>query len=170
MSILINKNTRLLGQGITGHQGLFHAKKMLDYGTNLCAGVTPGKGGEWILDGKVPIFDSVKIAREATGANTSIIFVPARFAPDAMFEAADAGIELIVCLTEGIPVSDMMKVRSYLDQKDTRLIGPNCPGLITPGEAKVGIIPGDIAIPGNVGVVSRSGTLTYEVLFSLKQH
>jgi len=169
MSILINKNTRLLGQGITGHQGLFHAQKMLEYGTNLSAGVTPGKGGEWILDGKVPIFDSVRIAREATGANTTVIFVPARFAADAMFEAADAGIELIVCLTEGIPVKDMMKVRSYLDQKNCRLVGPNCPGLITPGEAKVGIIPGDIAIPGNVGVVSRSGTLTYEVLFALKE-
>ena len=169
MSILINKNTRLLGQGITGHQGLFHAQKMLEYGTNLTAGVTPGKGGEWILDGKVPIFDSVRIAREATGANTTVIFVPARFAADAMFEAADAGIELIVCLTEGIPVKDMMKVCSYLDQKNCRLVGPNCPGLITPGEAKVGIIPGDIAIPGNVGVVSRSGTLTYEVLFALKE-
>ncbi len=169
MSILIDKNTRLLGQGITGHQGLFHAQKMLEYGTNLTAGVTPGKGGEWILEGKVPIFDSVRIAREATGANTTVIFVPARFAADAMFEAADAGIELIVCLTEGIPVKDMMKVRSYLDQKNCRLVGPNCPGLITPGEAKVGIIPGDIAIPGNVGVVSRSGTLTYEVLFTLKE-
>ena len=169
MSILVDKNTRLLGQGITGHQGLFHAQKMLEYGTKLTAGVTPGKGGEWILDGKVPIFDSVRIARETTGANTTVIFVPARFAADAMFEAADAGIELIVCLTEGIPVKDMMKVRSYLDQKNCRLVGPNCPGLITPGEAKVGIIPGDIAIPGNVGVVSRSGTLTYEVLFALKE-
>ena len=143
---------------------------MLEYGTNLVAGVTPGKGGEWILDGKVPIFDSVKIAKEATGANTSVIFVPARFAADAMFEAADAGIELIVCLTEGIPVKDMMQVRNYLDQKNIRLVGPNCPGLITPGEAKVGIIPGDIAIPGTIGVVSRSGTLTYEVLYALKEN
>ena len=169
MSILINKNTRLVGQGITGHQGLFHAKRMLAYGTNLVAGVTPGKGGEWILDGKVPIFDSVKIAKEATGANTSVIFVPARFAADAMFEAADAVISLIVCLTEGIPVKDMMQVRNYLDQKGVRFVGPNCPGLITPGEASVGIIPGEITIPGNVGVVSRSGTLTYEVLYALKE-
>jgi succinyl-CoA synthetase alpha subunit len=169
MSILIDKHTRLLGQGITGNQGLFHAQKMLEYGTNLVAGVTPGKGGEWILDGKVPIFDSVKMAREMTGANTSVIFVPARFAADAMFEAADAGIELIVCLTEGVPVKDMMQVRNYLDQKDVRLVGPNCPGLITPGESKVGIIPGDIAIPGTIGVVSRSGTLTYEVLSALKE-
>ncbi|MCJ7703000.1 MAG: succinate--CoA ligase subunit alpha [Anaerolineales bacterium] len=169
MSILIDKTTRLLGQGITGHQGLFHAQRMLNYGTNLVAGVTPGKGGEWILDGKVPIFDSVKIAKEATGANTSVIFVPARFAADAIFEAADAGIDLIVCLTEGIPVKDMMQVRNFLDQKGVRLLGPNCPGLITPGEANVGIIPGDIAIPGNTGVVSRSGTLTYEVLYALKE-
>ena len=169
MSILIGKNTRLVGQGITGHQGLFHAKKMLEYGTTLVAGVTPGKGGEWILDGKVPIFDSVKIAKEATGVNTSVIFVPARFAPDAMFEAADAGIELIVCLSEGIPVKDMIQVCSYLVHKKTRLVGPNCPGLITPGEAKVGIIPGDITIPGNTGVVSRSGTLTYEVLYALNE-
>jgi succinyl-CoA synthetase alpha subunit len=169
MSILIGNNTRLLGQGITGNQGLFHAQKMLEYGTNLVAGVTPGKGGEWILNGKIPIFDSVKLARETTGANTSVIFVPARFAADAMFEAADAGIELIVCLTEGIPVKDMMQVRNYLDQKNIRLVGPNCPGLITPGEAKVGIIPGDITIPGTIGVVSRSGTLTYEVLYALKE-
>jgi succinyl-CoA synthetase alpha subunit len=168
MSILINENTRLVGQGITGSQGLFHTTRMLDYGTNVVAGVTPGKGGEWILDGKIPIFDSVKIAREATGANTSVIFVPARFAADAIFEAADAGIELIVCVTEGIPVMDMMKVRNYIDHLGTRLIGPNCPGLITPGEANVGIIPGDISIPGNIGVVSRSGTLTYEVLYALK--
>jgi len=168
MSILINKNTLLLGQGITGHEGLFHAQQMVNYGTKIVAGVTPGKGGEWILDSKVPVFDSVKIAKRATGANTSVIFVPARFAADAMFEAADAGIELIVCITEGIPVQDMMQVRNYLDQKNIRLVGPNCPGLLTPGEAKVGIIPGTIALPGNVGVVSRSGTLTYEVLYALK--
>jgi succinyl-CoA synthetase alpha subunit len=169
MSILIDKKTRLLGQGITGNQGLFHVEKMLAYGTAVVAGVTPGKGGEWILDGKVPIFDSVKIAKDATGANTSVIFVPARFAADAMFEAADAGIDLIVCLTEGIPVRDMMQVRHYLDHLGIRLVGPNCPGLITPGEAKVGIISGDITIPGNIGVVSRSGTLTYEVLYALKE-
>jgi succinyl-CoA synthetase alpha subunit len=156
MSILINKDTRLLVQGITGNEGLFHTIQMVAYGTNVVAGVTPGKGGEWVLDGKIPVFDSVKLAVEATGANCSVIFVPARFAPDAMFEAADAGIPLIVCITEGI------------DQKGVRLIGPNCPGLLTPGESKVGIIPGNIAIPGNVGVVSRSGTLTYEVLYALK--
>jgi succinyl-CoA synthetase alpha subunit len=169
MSILINKNTRLLVQGITGNEGLFHTTQMFSYGTNVVAGVTPGKGGEWVLDGKVPVFDSVKLAADATGVNCTCIFVPARFAPDAMFEAADAGIPLIVCITEGVPVQDMMRVRNYLDQKDVRLIGPNCPGLLTPGESKVGIIPGDIAIPGSVGVVSRSGTLTYEVLYALKQ-
>ncbi len=168
MSILVNKNTRLLVQGITGHEGLFHTEKMVAYGTHVVAGVTPGKGGEWVLSGKIPVFDSVKIARNATGANTSVIFVPARFAADAIFEAADAGMELIVCITEGVPVSDMMRVRSFLDQKGVRLVGPNCPGLLTPSEAKVGIIPGNIAIPGNVGVVSRSGTLTYEVLYALK--
>ncbi len=168
MSILVDKHTRLLVQGITGNEGLFHTIQMVEYGTNVVAGVTPGKGGEWVLDGKIPVFDSVKIAVDTTGANTSIIFVPARFAPDAIYEAADAGLELIVCITEGIPVQDMMRVRSYLDQKGVRLVGPNCPGLLTPGEAKVGIIPGDIAIPGNVGVVSRSGTLTYEVLYALK--
>lgn len=168
MSILVDKNTRLLVQGITGNEGLFHTQQMLSYGTKVVAGVTPGKGGEWVLEGKVPVFDSVRIAQEATGVNASVIFVPARFAPDAIYEAADAGIPLIVCITEGIPVQDMMRVRNYLDQKGVRLLGPNCPGLLTPGEAKVGIIPGDISIPGNVGVVSRSGTLTYEVLYALK--
>jgi succinyl-CoA synthetase alpha subunit len=168
MSILVNKETRLLVQGITGSEGLFHTRQMVAYGTNVVAGVTPGKGGGWV-DEKIPVFDSVKIAAEATGANTSIIFVPARFAADAIFEAADAGIPFIVCITEGIPVSDMMRVRNYIDQKGVRLLGPNCPGLLTPGEAKVGIIPGNIAIPGNIGVVSRSGTLTYEVLYALKQ-
>jgi succinyl-CoA synthetase alpha subunit len=168
MSILVNKNTRLLVQGITGQEGLFHTEKMVEYGTHVVAGVTPGKGGEWVLNGKIPVFDSVKIAKNATGANTTIIFVPARFAADAMFEAADAGMELIICISEGVPVSDMMRVRNFLDQKGVRLVGPNCPGLLTPGEAKVGIIPGNIAIPGNIGVVSRSGTLTYEVLYALK--
>ena len=168
MSILVNKDTRLMIQGITGNEGLFHSQQMLEYGTNIVAGVTPGKGGEWVLDGKVPVFDSVSIAANARGANTSVIFVPARFAPDAIFEAADAGIQMIVCITEGIPVQDMMRVRNYLDQKGARLVGPNCPGLLTPGETKVGIIPGDIALPGSVGVVSRSGTLTYEVLYALK--
>jgi succinyl-CoA synthetase alpha subunit len=141
---------------------------MVAYGTNVVAGVTPSKGGMWV-DEKIPVFDSVKIAVEASGANVSIIFVPARFAADSIFEAADAGIPFIVCITEGIPVSDMMRVRNYIDQKGVRLLGPNCPGLLTPGEAKVGIIPGNIAIPGNIGIVSRSGTLTYEVLYALKQ-
>jgi succinyl-CoA synthetase alpha subunit len=168
MSILVDKNTRLLVQGVTGNEGLFHTTQMVAYGTNVVGGVTPGKGGEWVLDGKLPVFDSVKTAREATDANATIIFVPSRFAPDAMFEAADAGIPLIICITEGVAVQDMMRVRNYLDQKKVRLIGPNCPGLLTPGEAKVGIIPGDIAIPGNIGVVSRSGTLTYEVLYAMK--
>ncbi|MBM3124592.1 MAG: succinate--CoA ligase subunit alpha [Chloroflexi bacterium] len=168
MSIFVDKNTRLIVQGITGNEGLFHTTQMVAYGTNVVGGVTPGKGGEWVMDGKIPVFDSVKLAREATDANAAIIFVPARFAPDAMFEAADAGLPLIVCITEGVAVQDMMKVRNYLDQKKIRLVGPNCPGLLTPGEAKVGIIPGDIAIPGNVGVVSRSGTLTYEVLYAMK--
>ncbi len=168
MSILVNKDTRLVVQGITGREGMFHTTQMVAYGTNVVAGVTPGKGGQWVLDDKIPVFDTVKAAVETTGANTSVIFVPARFAADAIFEAADAGVELIVCITEGIPVQDMMRVRAYLDQKGSRLVGPNCPGLLTPGEAKVGIIPGNIAIPGNVGVVSRSGTLTYEVLYAMK--
>jgi len=168
MSILVDHNTRLLVQGITGNEGIFHTQQMIGFGTSVVAGVTPGKGGEWVFEGKIPVFDSVKVAVEATGANTSVIFVPARFAADAIFEAADGGVLLVVCITEGIPVQDMMKVRNYLDQKGVRLVGPNCPGLLTPGQAKVGIIPGDIAIPGNVGVVSRSGTLTYEVLYALK--
>jgi succinyl-CoA synthetase alpha subunit len=168
MSILIDKNTRLLVQGITGREGLFHAARMIDYGTKIVAGVTPGKGGEWVLDGKVPVFDTVQRAVESTGANTSVIFVPAMFAMDAILEAADSGVALIVCITEGVPVLDMMQVRRYLDQKSVRLVGPNGPGILTPGECKVGIIPGHIAIPGNIGVVSRSGTLTYEVLYALK--
>ncbi len=168
MSILVDKNTRLIVQGVTGNECLFHTTQMVAYGTNVVGGVTPGKGGEWVLDGKLPVFDSVKMAKAATDANATVIFVPARFAPDAMFEAADAGIPLVICITEGVPVQDMMRVRNYLDQKKIRLIGPNCPGLLTPGEAKVGIIPGDIAISGNVGVVSRSGTLTYEVLYAMK--
>ncbi|MGB9798509.1 MAG: succinate--CoA ligase subunit alpha [Thermanaerothrix sp.] len=168
MSILINRKSRVLVQGITGHEGSFHTQQMFSYGTNVVAGVTPGKGGEWVLDGKIPVFDSVKVAVEATGADVSVIFVPARFAPDAIFEAADAGIGLIFCITEGIPIQDMMRVTRYLEQKQVRLIGPNCPGALTPGESKVGIIPGNIALPGSVGVVSRSGTLTYEVLYALK--
>jgi succinyl-CoA synthetase alpha subunit len=170
MSILINKDTRVLVQGITGREGLFHASQMLDYGTQVVAGVTPGKGGDWVLDGKVPVFDTVERALAATGANCSVLFVPARFAGDAMLEAGDAGVPLVICITEGVPIQDMMKVRSYLDQEGVRLVGPNCPGLLTPGESKVGIIPGRIADPGSIGVVSRSGTLTYEVLYALHQH
>jgi succinyl-CoA synthetase alpha subunit len=169
MSILIDKNTRLIVQGITGREGLFHTIHMVDFGTKVVAGTRPGKGGEWVLGGKIPVFDTVATAVNATGANTSVIFVPARFAPDAILEAADSGIELIVCLTEHIPVRDMMKVKYYLDQKGVKLLGPNCPGLLSPGHSKVGIIPGDIAIEGNVGVISRSGTLTYEVLFAMKE-
>ncbi len=169
MSILINKDTRLMVQGITGREGIFHAAQMLDYGTKIVAGVTPGKGGDWVLEGKVPVFDTVDQAIAATGANCSVSFVPARFAVDAMLEAADAQIPLLVCITEGIPVQDMIMVREYLDRAGARLIGPNCPGLLTPGECKVGIIPGHIAEPGPVGVVSRSGTLTYEVLYALQR-
>ena len=144
MSVLVNKESRVLVQGITGNEGVFHTKQMFHYGTNLVAGVTPGKGGDWVLEGKVPVFDSVKVAKNATGANVSIIFVPARFAADAMIEAAESEIQLIICITEGVPVKDMIKVRKYLDQKDVRLIGPNCPGILTPEESKVGIIPGNI--------------------------
>jgi len=170
MSILIDKDTRVLVQGITGREGLFHASKMLDYGTQVVAGVTPGKGGDWVLDGKVPVFDTVERALAATGANCSVLFVPAKFAGDAMLEAGDAGVPLVICITEGVPIQDMMKVRSYLDQEGVRLVGPNCPGLLTPGESKVGIIPGRISDPGSIGVVSRSGTLTYEVLYALQQN
>ncbi len=167
MSILVDKNTRLIVQGITGREGEFHTLQMLEYGTNVVGGVTPGRGGEWAANGQVPVFDTVKEAVEVTGANASISYVPARFAPDSILEAADAGIPFVVCITEGIPVLDMIRVRAYLDQKGTRLLGPNCPGIITPGECKVGIIPGHITMPGNIGVVSRSGTLTYEVVYAL---
>jgi succinyl-CoA synthetase alpha subunit len=166
MSILVNKDTRLVVQGITGREGAFHTEQMIAYGTKVVAGVTPGKGGGWAV-GNVPIFDSVHEAVAATGANTSIIYVPAKFAPDAILEAADAGVALIICITEGVPALDMLKVRAYLDRTSSRLIGPNCPGLITPGEAKVGIMPGHIHTRGNVGLVSRSGTLTYEVVHAL---
>jgi succinyl-CoA synthetase alpha subunit len=167
MSILVNKDTRLLVQGMTGREGLFHTRQMIAYGTKVVAGVTPGKGGEWVEG--VPVFDTVRAAVESTGANCAILFVPARFAPDAMYEAADAGTPLIITITENMPVQDMMKVRSHLDQKGVRLVGPNCPGLLTPGETKVGIIPGHVARPGSVGIVARSGTLTYEVINALTQ-
>lgn len=165
MSILINKDSKVLVQGITGSHGRFHAEQMIAYGTNIVGGVTPGKGGTEILG--VPVFDTVKEAREKTGANVSVIYVPAAFAADGITEAADAGIELVVCITEGIPVQDMMRVKHYLAGKSTLLVGPNCPGLITPDECKVGILPGYIHKKGHIGVVSRSGTLTYEAVNQL---
>ena len=167
MAILVDKHTRLLVQGITGREGEFHSQQMIAYGTRIVAGVTPGKGGQWACDGKVPVFDTVAEAVKATDANASIVYVPARFAADAILEAASAGIPLTVCIAEGIPTLDMIRVCAYLDQQGARLVGPNCPGLLTPGEARVGIMPGHIATPGPVGVVSRSGTLTYEVVYAL---
>ena len=163
MSVFIDKNTRLIVQGITGRDGSFHAKQMIEYGTNVVAGVTPGKGGQ-TFEGTVPVFNTVEEAVQATGANTSVIYVPPAFAADAMMEAAAAGVKFIVCITEGVPVIDMLRVRPYVIERGARLLGPNCPGAITPGQSKVGIIPGRICTPGNVGVVSRSGTLTYEVV------
>jgi succinyl-CoA synthetase alpha subunit len=168
MSILVNRNTRLLVQGITGQSGAFHARGCMEYGTNVVAGVTPGKGKQ-SFDGKVPIYDTVSEARKQTGCNATMIFVPAPFAADAILEAADAGVELIVCITEGIPVMDMMRVKEVLKDSKSRLIGPNCPGIITPGECKIGIMPGYIHKRGNVGVISRSGTLTYEAVWQLTQ-
>ncbi len=167
MSILVNNDTRLLVQGITGREGSFHTTQMVEYGTNVVAGVTPGRKGQEIAG--VPVFDTVQDAVEATQANTSIIYVPARFAPDAIYEAVDSGIELVICITEGVPVNDMVPVYHYVRQQGARLIGPNCPGLITPGQAKVGIMPGFIHKPGKVGLVSRSGTLTYEVVNALSE-
>jgi len=166
VSVFVDKNTRLLVQGITGRDGSFHAKQMMEYGTNVVAGVTPGKGGQR-FENAVPIFNTVEQAVQETGANTSVIYVPPPFAADAMMEAAAAGVKLVVCITEGVPVMDMLRVRPYVIERGARLVGPNCPGLITPGQAKVGIIPGHICTPGNVGVVSRSGTLTYEVVYHL---
>lgn len=165
MSILVDQNTRLLVQGITGGEGSFHTQRCIEYGTKVVAGVTPGKGGTTVFG--VPVFNTVEAAVKETGANASIIFVPAPFAADAILEAADAGIPLIVCITEGIPVLDMVMVHQYLKNKPTRLIGPNCPGVISPGKCKVGIMVGEIHMPGKVGVVSRSGTLTYEAVAQL---
>ncbi len=165
MSILIDKNTRVVVQGITGRDGSFHTRSMIEYGTKVVAGVTPGKGGE-TFDG-IPVFDTVAEAVRVTGANTSVIYVPVAFAIDAIFEAADSGVDLVICITEGLPVRDMLRVYRYLKNKGVRLVGPNCPGLITPGVCKVGIMPGPIVKKGNVGVISRSGTLTYEVVYNL---
>jgi succinyl-CoA synthetase alpha subunit len=166
MSIFIDGSTRLVVQGITGRDGSFHTRQMMEYGTQVVAGVTPGKGGQ-SFDGSVPVFDTVVEAVTEEEANTSVVYVPAAFAADAILEAAEAGIELIVCISEGVPVQDMMRVLPFVKERGARLIGPNCPGLITPGVCKVGILPGQIVAPGPVGVVSRSGTLTYEVVFQL---
>lgn len=166
MSIFANKSTKLLVQGITGRDGSFHTKQMLEYGTRIVGGVTPGKGGQK-FENAVPVFNTVAAAIDATGADASVIYVPPMFAADAIMEAADAGVRLIVAITEGVPVLDMTKVYPYVMERGARLIGPNCPGLITPGETKIGIIPGRICAPGNVGVVSRSGTLTYEIVYQL---
>lgn len=168
MSILVDENTRVVVQGITGREGTFHTQQMKAYGTKIVAGVTPGKGGS-VHEG-VPVFDTVEKAVRETGANTSVIYVPAAFAADAIMEATDAGIALIVCITEGIPALDMVKVMAFLRERPARLIGPNCPGVISPGKCKVGIMPGHIHRPGSVGVVSRSGTLTYEAVWQITQH
>jgi succinyl-CoA synthetase alpha subunit len=165
VSILVDKNTRLLVQGVTGREGSFHTEQMVEYGTNVVAGVTPGGAGKSVAG--VPVFNTVAEAVAETGANASIIFVPARFAPDAIYEAVDAGIEFVACITEGVPVQDMVPIYAYVKAKGARLLGPNCPGLITPGQAKIGIMPGYIHDPGPVGLVSRSGTLTYEVVDAL---
>jgi succinyl-CoA synthetase alpha subunit len=166
VSIFIDGNTRLIVQGITGRDGSFHARQMMEYGTHVVGGVTPGKGGQKV-DEKVPIFNTVEQAVKETGANASVIYVPPMFAADATMEAADAGIPFIVCITEGVPVLDMTKVHPFVKEKGARLLGPNCPGLISPGKSKVGIIPGRICAPGPIGLVSRSGTLTYEVVFQM---
>ena len=167
MSILVNKDSKIIVQGITGSEGQFHAGQMLEYGTQVVAGVTPGKGGQQTLDNRVPVFNSVEEAVEQTGADTSIIFVPPPFAGEAVIEASYAGIKVVVCITEGVPVHDMVKVKKVVDQNGTRLIGPNCPGIITVDECKLGIMPGFICKKGNIGVISKSGTLTYEAIAQL---
>ena len=167
MSILVNKNSRVIVQGITGSEGDFHSKQMLDYGTNIVGGVTPGKGGQYAVDEKIRVFDSVEESVDQTNADTSIIFVPPPFAADAIIEASYAGVETIVCITEGVPIHDMVKVKQVTNKNGTRLIGPNCPGIITVDECKLGIMPGFICKKGNIGVVSKSGTLTYEAIDQL---
>lgn len=167
MSILVNKNSKIIVQGFTGKEGTFHAEQMLEYGTQVVGGVTPGKGGHEHLG--LPVFDTVYDAVSATGADVSIIFVPPAYAADAIMEAADGGVGLIIAITEGIPVRDMVEVKKYIDDRGVRMIGPNCPGVITPGECKVGIMPGFIHTPGNIGIISRSGTLTYEAVFQVSQ-
>jgi succinyl-CoA synthetase alpha subunit len=167
MAILVNKDSRIIVQGITGSEGSFHASQCLEYGNNIVGGVTPGKGGQTALEGAVPVFNSCREARDEVGANVSLIFVPPPFAADAIMEAAAAGIELIVCITEGIPVAQMVEVKAFVEKTGSRFIGPNCPGILTPGEAKVGIMPGFIAQKGSVGVISKSGTLTYEAVHQL---
>lgn len=167
MSILVNKDSKVVVQGITGSEGTFHATQMIEYGTNIVAGVTPGKGGQTALDSKVPVFNCVEDSIKKTGANVSIIFVPPPFAADAIIEASEAGIELVVCITEGVPVHDMVKVKRIIDQNKTKLVGPNCPGIITIDECKLGIMPGFICKKGNIGVLSKSGTLTYEAIGQL---
>jgi succinyl-CoA synthetase alpha subunit len=169
MSIFVNKDTRLVVQGITGRDGSFHTRQMISYGTNVVAGVTPGKGGQTV-EGTVPVFNTVADAVAATGANTSVIYVPPTLAASAVAEAADAGVAFIVCITEGLPTVDVMKVMPFVRERGARLLGPNCPGLISPGQSKVGIIPGNICAPGRVGLVSRSGTLTYEVVNHLTRN
>jgi succinyl-CoA synthetase alpha subunit len=172
MAILIDKNTKVVVQGVTGREGEFHTRQMLQYGTNIVAGVTPGKGGQFIEEGDetVPVFNTVEEAVAMTGADTSVIFVPPPFGADAIFEAVDAGVRGIVCITEGIPIQDMMRCYRFLKERDGWMIGPNCPGLITPGECKIGIVPADIFSPGEIGVVSRSGTLTYEIVDELTRN
>jgi succinyl-CoA synthetase alpha subunit len=167
MSILVNKDSKVIVQGITGSEGQFHTGQMLEYGTQIVAGVTPGKGGQQTLDNRVPVFNSVEEAVKQTGADTSIIFVPPPFAAEAVIEASYAGIKVVVCITEGVPVHDMVKVKKVVDQNGTRLIGPNCPGIITIDECKLGIMPGFICKKGNIGVISKSGTLTYEAIAQL---